>query len=59
MQRLPAEILEPAASRIAEAIQRAIGGELGKEGKKGSMSDGLKVRMQLYQIVCASLTLYL
>ncbi|OCH91627.1 hypothetical protein OBBRIDRAFT_752889 [Obba rivulosa] len=40
--RLPSEVLEPAADRIAYALQRAIEGELGKEGKKGSASDGLK-----------------
>ncbi|EMD40251.1 hypothetical protein CERSUDRAFT_122305 [Gelatoporia subvermispora B] len=40
--RLPSEVLEPAADRIAYALQRAVEGELGKEGKKGSTSDGLK-----------------
>ena len=43
-QRLPAEVLEPAKDRIAHALRRGIDGELGKEGKKGSASDGLKVR---------------
>ena len=42
-QRLPAEILSPASDRIAFALCRGIEGELGKEGKKGSTSDGLKV----------------
>jgi hypothetical protein len=42
-QRLPVEILTPARDRIAYALRRAIEGELGKEGKKGSVSDGLKV----------------
>uniref|UniRef100_A0A8H7XPF0 Telomere-associated protein Rif1 N-terminal domain-containing protein n=1 Tax=Psilocybe cubensis TaxID=181762 RepID=A0A8H7XPF0_PSICU len=41
-QRLPASVLQPAADRIAYAIRRGIDGELGKEGKKGSASDGLK-----------------
>ncbi|THH29108.1 hypothetical protein EUX98_g5072 [Antrodiella citrinella] len=41
-QRLPDEVLEPAANRIAYAIRRGIEGELGKEGKKGSINDGLK-----------------
>ena len=43
VQRLPAEVLEPAKDRIAYALRRGIDGELGKEGKKGSASDGLKV----------------
>lgn len=42
-QRLPVEVLEPAKDRIAYALRRGIEGELGKEGKKGSASDGLKV----------------
>ncbi|KAG7442975.1 uncharacterized protein BT62DRAFT_972705 [Guyanagaster necrorhizus] len=42
VQRLPAEVLEPAADRIAYALSRGIDGELGKEGKKGSANDGLK-----------------
>lgn len=42
-QRLPAEVLKPASDRIAFALQRGIDGELGKEGKKGSANDGLKV----------------
>ncbi|KAI9465049.1 hypothetical protein BJY52DRAFT_1209886 [Lactarius psammicola] len=41
-QRLPADVLAPAKDRIAYALRRAIEGELGKEGKKGSVSDGLK-----------------
>ncbi|KAK2465757.1 hypothetical protein APHAL10511_002301 [Amanita phalloides] len=41
-QRLPRDVLAPAADRIAAALKRAIDGELGKEGKKGSVSDGLK-----------------
>ncbi|KAI0322414.1 hypothetical protein OF83DRAFT_803492 [Amylostereum chailletii] len=41
-QRLPVDVLLPAKDRIAYAIRRAIEGELGKEGKKGSVSDGLK-----------------
>ncbi|KAG6853573.1 hypothetical protein C0991_003169 [Blastosporella zonata] len=41
-QRLSATVLSPAADRIALALCRGIDGELGKEGKKGSASDGLK-----------------
>ncbi|KAI0087877.1 hypothetical protein BDY19DRAFT_907299 [Irpex rosettiformis] len=41
-QRLPADVLLPARDRIAYALRRGIEGELGKEGKKGSISDGLK-----------------
>jgi hypothetical protein len=44
MQRLPSEVLVPAAESITCALQRGIGGELGKEGKRGSICDGLKVR---------------
>ena len=43
IQRLPADVLSPAADRIAYALRRGIEGQLGKEGKKGSTSDGLKV----------------
>lgn len=43
-QRLPAEVLAPAKDRIAYALRRGVEGELGKEGKKGSVNDGLKVR---------------
>lgn len=42
-QRLPTDVLSRLADRIAYALRRAIEGELGKEGKKGSVSDGLKV----------------
>ncbi|KAJ6585182.1 hypothetical protein B0H19DRAFT_1108667 [Mycena capillaripes] len=48
-QRLPAGVLEIAADRIVFALRRGIEGELGKEGKKGSASDGLKVRVVLDQ----------
>lgn len=41
-QRLSTEVLEPAKDRIAYALRRGIEGELGKEGKKGSVHDGLK-----------------
>ncbi|TFY54884.1 hypothetical protein EVJ58_g8595 [Rhodofomes roseus] len=40
---LPSEVIEPAAPRIAYAIRRGIEGELGREGKKGAVNDGLKV----------------
>ncbi|PPR07765.1 hypothetical protein CVT24_003715 [Panaeolus cyanescens] len=42
VQRLPAEVVRPAADRIAYALRRGLDGELGKEGKKGSINDGLK-----------------
>jgi hypothetical protein len=42
-QRLPEPVMVRAADRIAYALRRGIEGELGKEGKKGSVSDGLKV----------------
>ncbi|TFK69534.1 hypothetical protein BDN72DRAFT_959500 [Pluteus cervinus] len=42
VQRLPEEVLMPARDRIACALRRGMDGELGKEGKKGSASDGLK-----------------
>lgn len=45
VQRLPAAVAGPAKDRIAYALRRGIEGELGKEGKKGSASDGLKVRI--------------
>ena len=41
--RLPSVILQPAADRIAYALRRGMDGELGKEGKKGSANDSLKV----------------
>ncbi|KAJ7095727.1 hypothetical protein B0H15DRAFT_1019816 [Mycena belliarum] len=41
-QRLSPAVLEKAADRIVFALRRGIEGELGKEGKKGSASDGLK-----------------
>jgi hypothetical protein len=45
VQRLPAAVLQPAADRIAYALRRGLDGELGKEGKKGSACDGLKVSL--------------
>jgi hypothetical protein len=42
-QRLPADILAPAKDRITYALRRAVEGELGKEGKRGAVSDGMKV----------------
>lgn len=45
MQRLPSAVLQPAADRIAYALRRGLDGELGKEGKKGSATDGLKVNI--------------
>ena len=53
VQRLPSAVLQPAASRIAYALQRAIDGELGKEGKKGSITDGLKVNLRDDQLLLA------
>ena len=43
VQRLPADVLAPAKDRITYALRRAVEGELGKEGKKGAVSDGMKV----------------
>ena len=43
VQRFPDNVLLPASDRIAYAVRRGLDGELGKEGKKGSGSDGLKV----------------
>ncbi|KAH9975958.1 hypothetical protein BGW80DRAFT_1295530 [Lactifluus volemus] len=43
-QRLSADVLAPAEDRIAYALRRAVEGELGKEGNKGAVTDGLKVR---------------
>ncbi|KAF8171986.1 hypothetical protein K438DRAFT_186713 [Mycena galopus ATCC 62051] len=50
-QRLPSVVLESAADRIVFALRRGIEGELGKEGKKGSASDGLKAihDLSIYQ----------
>ncbi|THG99683.1 hypothetical protein EW026_g2706 [Hermanssonia centrifuga] len=42
VQRLPGDVLAPIKDDIAYALGRGIGGELGKEGKKGSATDGLK-----------------
>ncbi|KAH9011657.1 hypothetical protein EDB85DRAFT_2281515 [Lactarius pseudohatsudake] len=42
-QRLPADVLAPAKDRIAYALRRAVEGELGKEGKKGSAIHDLAV----------------
>ncbi|KAF9071210.1 hypothetical protein BDP27DRAFT_1446478 [Rhodocollybia butyracea] len=42
LQRLPEVVLGPASDTIAHALGRGIDGELGKEGKKGSATDGLK-----------------
>ncbi|KAI0701421.1 hypothetical protein C8T65DRAFT_697051 [Cerioporus squamosus] len=36
------KVLEPARDRIAHALRRGIEGELGKAGKKGPSTDGLK-----------------
>jgi hypothetical protein len=43
VQRLPEDVLIPARDRIAFALRRGMEGELGKEGKKGSACDALKV----------------
>jgi hypothetical protein len=55
-QRLPSEVLLPAKDRIAYALRRGIEGELGKEGKKGSANDGLKVHSLLSCIKTRLLT---
>ncbi|KAF5382309.1 hypothetical protein D9757_008473 [Collybiopsis confluens] len=39
---LPANVLSPVSDSIAYVLGRGIDGELGKEGKKGSASDGFK-----------------
>ena len=44
--RLPPRNLEPASAKIVRAIQRGLEGELGREGKKGSIAESLKVRFQ-------------
>lgn len=49
--QLPTEVIEPAAPRIAYAIRRGIEGELGREGKKGAVNDGLKVNICAYLAV--------
>ncbi|KZT11950.1 uncharacterized protein LAESUDRAFT_746733 [Laetiporus sulphureus 93-53] len=49
-QRLSSNVLNPAKDRIAYALRRAIEGELGKEGKKGSINDGLKAIHELSQL---------
>jgi hypothetical protein len=43
---LPAPVAREAASRLTFALRRAVEGELGREGKKGAISDGLKVGIQ-------------
>ena len=43
VQPLHTEVLSPATSRIVAVIGRSIDAELGKEGKKGSVSGGLKL----------------
>ncbi|KZT73869.1 hypothetical protein DAEQUDRAFT_754271 [Daedalea quercina L-15889] len=45
--QLPVEVVGPAAPRIAYAIRRGIEGELGREGKKGAVNDGLKAIYEL------------
>ena len=52
VQRLSRSILEPLSFRIAHVIRRGIDGELGKEGRKGSASDGLKVGHFNYVLRC-------
>lgn len=54
-QRLPHATLHPARDRIAYALRRGIEGELGKEGKKGAMFDGLKVRLLIIDLTTFSL----
>lgn len=48
IQRLPEAVLWPAKDRIAYALRRGVEGELGKEGKKGSAGDGMKVCIDNY-----------
>jgi hypothetical protein len=57
VQRLPEEVLVPARDRIAFALRRGMEGELGKEGKKGSACDGLKVsKAILMSVPCLTCT---
>lgn len=51
IQHLPAEVLMTSRDRIAYAFRRGMDGELGKEGKKGSNSDALKVRNLIMFII--------
>jgi hypothetical protein len=44
-QRLPADVLQPAASGIAYALRRGIDRELRKEGDMGSANNGIKVHI--------------
>ena len=44
-QRLPESVTFAARDRIGQSLKRGIAGELGKEGKKGSANDGLKVSL--------------
>jgi hypothetical protein len=39
---LPEAVIKPASSRIAYTFQRAMEGELGKEGKKGAIGEALR-----------------
>lgn len=39
---LPEAVIKPASSRIAYTFQRALEGELGKEGKKGAIGEALR-----------------
>ena len=45
-QRLPRSVLEPCKDRIVTALQRAIDGELGKEGKKGRQEGKARIRKE-------------
>lgn len=56
VQRLPETVLLPARDRIAFALRRGMEGELGKEGKKGSACDGLKVRVHSKERACTNLS---
>jgi hypothetical protein len=59
-QRLSSEVLLRFSARIAYALRRGMDGELGKEGKKGSVTDSLRVRPiigspgQLMRLICCS-----
>lgn len=44
-QRLPESVTFAARDRIGQSLKRGVAGELGKEGKKGSANDGLKVSL--------------
>lgn len=49
-QRLPARVVSPLVPEFVRALERAIKGELGKEGKKGAACEALTVSTVLIQL---------